>query len=704
MTAYRGWLGLLVACALAGCGDDAGTPLHPADAGTDAPATADATPGADAGLVLDHPLVDHAEVLAGLADPAWYEANIPFLDLPDADLQDVYYYRFSTYRRNLHYTTPATGYIVSEFVHAPGYASAFGGVNAAAGHHIYEGRWLKTQRYLDDYQRYWLTGPGQPGAHQYSFWAADAAYARYLVNGDKAFVTGILADLVHQYDGWSDHLDAGRGLYWQVPVWDAMEFTIGSYQTSDPYHGGDGFRPTLNAYQFGDARAIAAIARLAGDETTAATFDARAAALKTHMDAQLWDPARQFYFHMMTRNAAQAYAHPEGTLLDGREQVGFVPWYFNMPDEDRSIAWAQLVDPQGFAAPYGPTTAEQRHPLYMHEAALGCCRWDGPSWPYATSQTLTALANLLDNYQQTYVAKADYLALLSSYARAQHKQGAPYVAEALDPVSGAWTYDAFNHSEHYNHSSYVDLIITGLIGLRPRADDILELAPLVPDGWSYFALEDVLYHGHRLTVVFDRDGSRYGLGAGLIVFQDGVELARRADVGRMRVPMAAVAAPVAPPRLDNVAANPLQTGFPRASASCTNSGQPGDDPKQAVDGVILYDDIPNSRWTSYGCAPGAGGADDWLEVDFGSPELLSGLTLHLYADGGGVAAPASYRVETWDGAGWVAVANPVATPAVPAARQANVVSFGSVTSSKLRVVFTRTAGVAVGVTELEVWQ
>lgn len=52
----------------------------------------------------------------------------------------------------------------------------------------------------------------------------------------------------------------------------------------------------------------------------------------------------------------------------------------------------------GFDAPYGLTTAEQRNKHFQvnyntsHE-----CLWDGPSWPYATSMTLTAVANILSD-------------------------------------------------------------------------------------------------------------------------------------------------------------------------------------------------------------------------------------------------------------------------------------------------------------------
>ena len=42
--------------------------------------------------------------------------------------------------------------------------------------------------------------------------------------------------------------------------------------------------------------------------------------------------------------------------------------------------------------------------------------------------------------------------------------------------------DADLQEIYYNHSSFCDLVITGLVGLRPRADDLLEMNPLIPAG------------------------------------------------------------------------------------------------------------------------------------------------------------------------------------------------------------------------------
>ena len=117
-----------------------------------------------------------------------------------------------------------------------------------------------------------------------------------------------------------------------------------------------------------------------------------------------------------------------------------MPWYFNLPDPGHEIAWKQLMDPDGFFAPYGPTTAERRSPRFMFEYPHECL-WNGPSWPFATTQTLVALANLLNNYKQDYIGKKDYLELLRIYARTQHLKLAdgrviPWIDEDYNPFTG----------------------------------------------------------------------------------------------------------------------------------------------------------------------------------------------------------------------------------------------------------------------------
>lgn len=73
-----------------------------------------------------------------------------------------------------------------------------------------------------------------------------------------------------------------------------------------------------------------------------------------------------------------------------REEIGFLPWYFGAAaDNGRdAAAWLQLVSDSGFCAPYGITTAEQRHPRFRSHGVgsangMGLC---GPLRPHRLSR------------------------------------------------------------------------------------------------------------------------------------------------------------------------------------------------------------------------------------------------------------------------------------------------------------------------------
>jgi hypothetical protein len=80
-------------------------------------------------------------------------------------------------------------------------------------------------------------------------------------------------------------------------------------------------------------------------------------------------------------------------------------------------------------------------------------------------------------------------------------------------------------------------VITGLIGLKPRDDDKIEVHPLAPQDWDYFALDDVPYRGRRLAIVWDKTGTRYSLGKGLHILVDGKPAASSPRLERLTAAM-----------------------------------------------------------------------------------------------------------------------------------------------------------------------
>ena len=48
---------------------------------------------------------------------------------------------------------------------------------------------------------------------------------------------------------------------------------------------------------------------------------------------------------------------------------------------------------------------------------------------------------------------------------------------------------------------------------------------LKSEKWYWFCLDNILYHGSDLTIMWDRHGTKYKKGKGLQVFADGIEIA-----------------------------------------------------------------------------------------------------------------------------------------------------------------------------------
>jgi hypothetical protein len=434
----------------------------------------------------------------------WLQKEIPFFECPDREVEEMYYFRWWSFRKHLEQTT--NGFVFTEFL------TRAAPVSSALGHQIAEGRWLQNQNYLDDYIHYWLRdASNRQQLHKYSQWLAAALWQRYLVTGDKKFVALLLDDLVADYRQWENEKQLTNGMFWQFDVRDAMEESISGSRTNK------NLRPTINSYMFANAQAIANIARLASNKKLADEFDAKAAQLKKLTQENLWNEDANFF----------EVRRDSGQLSNVREEIGFIPWMFELPDNNKKFnaAWIQLADPQGFFAPFGITTAERRSPLFRTHG-YGHCEWDGAVWPFATSQTLDALANFLRDYKQRVVTKNDYFDAFLAYVHSQHADGKPYIGEYLDETTGQWINGKDGRSRYYNHSTFTDLLITGVVGLIPRTDNVVEIYPLLPENaWNYFCLDGVHYHGHTLTIIWDKDGSRYDYGKGLIVLADGKEIA-----------------------------------------------------------------------------------------------------------------------------------------------------------------------------------
>lgn len=488
---------------------------------------------------LDH--THFGQAISNEAAADWMAANVPLFDCPDKDIGEIYHFRWWTFRKHLKQTVD--GFVITEFLPQVSWSGKHNTISCPAGHHFREGRWIRDPRYLDDYAVFWFRKGGTP--RRYSFWAADSVLQRALALGNFDQAIDLLPDLIKNHEEWEKSRLEPDGLFWQIDDRDGMEASVGGRD-----HRGQGKRPTINSYLCGDASAMATIAAKAGKLDIAVAYQKKADQLRRLILEKLWDDQAKF-FKVLPR-------HEGARPVDVRELHGYTPWYFGIPSKEQGyeIAWKQLMDPQGFQAPYGPTTTERRHPGFAVSYEGHECQWNGPSWPFATSVTLTALANVLNDYPQESVTRRDYFETLKTYAkshRLKREDGriVPWIDENLNPDTGDWiartrlkswkdgTWNAgkggVERGKDYNHSTFCDLIITGLVGLRPQADDAVVVNPLLPDeAWEYFCLDGVSYHGRTLTILYDKTGNRYGKGRGLRILADGKEIGSRENLGILK--------------------------------------------------------------------------------------------------------------------------------------------------------------------------
>ena len=460
---------------------------------------------------------------------AWLKTNIPLLDCPDETLEEVYYFRWWTFRK--HWRQTPEGHVLSEFLPDVPWAGPYNTINCACGHHIREGRWLKDEKgWMKEYIRFWLSEKGRSFA--YSMWFASAVEDYCRLHSDYAFAAECLDALDALYTKREAMSLQPCGLFWSNDDRDGMEYSI----------SGPGLRPTLNSYMYGDAMAISRMAALAGREDLARRYRRKGEALREAVNTLLWDG--DFYRTIPWEKdgpAALKTRPPVPAAHRVREQVGYIPWYFGLPLPGREAAFAQLTDPRGFAAPWGLTTAEQRHPRFMfrHEHE---CLWNGPVWPYATAQTLTAAARVIREYPATaQFTPADYYCLLKQYAyshRIQREDGTwqCWIDEEMDPYTGEWRTRSQLKADHwqpglggyergkdYNHSTFADLILSGLLGIHVNDGGELAAEPMIPESWPYFCVANLHCAGGVYTVLYDRNGSRYGQGAGLRIVRHPLE-------------------------------------------------------------------------------------------------------------------------------------------------------------------------------------
>ena len=344
----------------------------------------------------------------------WLCEEIPIFECPDKELEETYYFRWWTYRKHIKKTEE--GYIITEFLPQVPWGGKYNEINAAVGHHIYEGRWLKNSgKYLKDYINFFLDHSDR--GHQYSAWLIYAIHQMCRVTGNWDFGINILEKMCRYYEEWENTHLLPNGMFWSYDNFDAMEYMISG--TTEDLRCLKGIRPTLNSYMCADSWAIADFARRAGKENVEKKYLEKHKALKSAINKYLWQNGFYRAFHFEDGDEGKSCKE----LIDGwidkspKELIGYIPWMFNIPENGKENVFDYLTDKNCFFTDFGLATAEKGNKRFLYEVDHECL-WNGYVWPFATAQTLTAMRNVVMNDTKY---KDSFFKLVKQYAKS-HKR------------------------------------------------------------------------------------------------------------------------------------------------------------------------------------------------------------------------------------------------------------------------------------------
>lgn len=419
------------------------------------------------------------------------KVTFPKFSSSDEQLNITYNYRCSSY--NMHIKETEDGYVITEFLPLVSWAGKHNTICCATMHHVREGRWIYESKVIEQYLKFWCSEEILPRtfSNRYSLALADAFMDFVKVTGDYKIVKEEYDNIEEVHNAWDFRVK--DGLYWQTCNHDGMEYSI----------SGDGYRPTLNSYMYADKIALSSFAYRFGDKKSAEKYYNDAEKLRQEINSRLWNESIGMY----------GVISDDGVLQNVKEQIGYIPWIYSIPEADKDGCFRYLFDSKCFLAPYGIRTADASHSEYMksfdHE-----CLWNGPVWPFATSQTLTALIKYLNDEAKPKVSNIEFMSLLKTYSLSQRDtNGEPWIDENLHPDTGVWLAREIlrnkgredkERGRHYNHSTFIDLVITGVCGIQPSEKDTLIIHPL-GTSLEFFSLEDVRYHGHVISIKWEKN-------------------------------------------------------------------------------------------------------------------------------------------------------------------------------------------------------
>ncbi|MEU8298878.1 discoidin domain-containing protein [Micromonospora sp. NPDC048909] len=711
--------------------------------------------------------------------------DIPYIDVPDPAMEKAIVYRWWGERYNS-LDANAPGYVYQ-------YPTTIEGVNLYQNSvaltqpmHLQDTKWIRTP-YLPYGQilnigelsgsSAFLDSPGHTSwNNHYSQYLGTAGLEAYNVHGGGAEIARKFAGYfegdgvgqLEHYDGNDDKLIAYDTNY--MPGNDADAISFGFPKANGGAPGARTIERPESAYVWGAFDAARQLYQLSGaDQAKVDAMAASADGIREAILGRLWSPEMRMFLAGTSHGATSAAssngrANPlpaeARDLVPAKESNLYDVYAENLIPFDQ---WQTYVDGYRFLT-YG-----DNFPIFPFYTAN---QYDRTAYGVGGSNNFSninftvqyrGVRSALRHYdrEQKYITPAYAKRLLdwmawSIYPNADLR--APNQAEYYSNWNAAEKTYNRNNPNHVMLGNMNYIFVEDMAGLQPRSDDKIELWP-IKFGYDHFMVNNLRYHGQDVTIVWDPDGSRYGLGAGYSLFLNGEKKVSTDQIGKLTYD----------PNTNQVQAEAgltvtftatTGTTFPTAVTTSIEDDRVVTYLKTA--GIDLTEDAPNlaaganlsssytqqgarsTPWrqfhtpgwstTSMNYTPGAiketerpvslaavtdgvtanepywgnHGTTDrngYVELDLRSAKSFDNVKVTFVSDrqAGGYREPARWWVQVPDGnGGWKEVPGQFKNPTVPAAKF-NEALFESVTSNKVRIAFTNNPTFYTAISEIQVF-
>lgn len=364
--------------------------------------------------------------------------------------------------------------------------------------------------------------------HSYANYGAWAIYQFYLVDRNNEFIKEIIGKLkkyiIREIKVYSreDNLQIEvkhnrTGKEYQPSYW---YFHGYPKDPKDPATYTPLKRVDRSVYHYLNVLGVAKLCEAIGDNDHTMYYEI-ADEIKIDIMKKMWDENTNFFYDLH-------YQTDEKAMV--KNIVGIYPYWADITEERHLPGLEYLFDKNHFntRCPF-PSVSKECEAYRPAGSWMGNfikgrdgCVWCGPSWPYTTGIAIDAIGIQSKMYQHRYDNQFAYF--LREYAL-QHFRDRdikkPYLVEHYNAETG----EPLSDEADYNHSYFVNLIITHVAGLRPEMDNV-EFDP-IDIGLDYFILDNVNIGSDTYKVTFKRDenvNTLMDIETGYSLYKNGVKV------------------------------------------------------------------------------------------------------------------------------------------------------------------------------------